>query len=715
MKTVILDNYDSFTFNLYQMVAEVNGEVPLVIRNDQLAWAELQTLAYDNLIISPGPGRPEQRRDFGICAEALREAHTPVLGVCLGHQGIAAHAGGTVTAAPEVMHGRLSAIYHNEAPLFTALPQAFLAVRYHSLLVAQPLPACLEATAWTSDGLLMGLRHRERPLWGVQFHPESICTEHGYRLLANFRALTAQYGRPSRGRRSWAGYSCVPAGAAPPPTATASTPTMRVYSRRLERLYDPEQVFTQLFGAAPYAFWLDSSRVEPGLARFSFMGDTSGPHSQRVQYDAARRELHITQGNRTERRDERMFAYLKQRLAALACRNDELPFNFNCGFVGYVGYELHNDCGFSAGHRAPLDDACVLFADRVIAFDQQAQTTYLVCFDEAHRPNRVEAWFAAVEQQLKTLQPLDELSHGVHPQPFQWRLARSQAQYLRDIHECQRLIRAGETYEVCLTNQLHAAISLEPLALYRTLRRINPAPYAAYLRLGANAVLCSSPERFLQIDRDGWVESKPIKGTQPRGTSEPEDAAQRQRLQTSQKDRAENLMIVDLVRNDLGLVCAIGSVSVPKLMQVETYATVHQLVSTIRGRLRADMRPLDCLQHAFPGGSMTGAPKLRTMAIISALEQQARGIYAGALGYLGLNQTADLNIVIRTIVMTPNALSIGVGGAIVALSEPEAEFAELLLKAQALIQAIMRLARTDGDAALAQLEQQLRHHGVADV
>ncbi len=192
MQTLLIDNYDSFTFNLFQLLAEENGVEPVVIRNDEASWAELSRLAFDNVVLSPGPGRPERRRDFGVCAEAIRHCEAPLLGVCLGHQGLGWVYGGRVARAPEPLHGRLRPVAHAGSPLFAGIPRRFEAVRYHSLCLRDPLPAELEPIAWADDGVVMGLAHRTRPQWGVQFHPESVATQHGRRLLANFRDLTAQ-------------------------------------------------------------------------------------------------------------------------------------------------------------------------------------------------------------------------------------------------------------------------------------------------------------------------------------------------------------------------------------------------------------------------------------------------------------------------------------------------------------------------------------------
>src|ERR671914_2005504 len=209
MRTLLIDNYDSFTFNLFHLLGEVNGDEPIVARNDELPWEELAALSVDNIVISPGPGRPEHARDVGVSLDALQRAEVPVLGVCLGHQALAYIAGGSVEHAREVMHGRLSPIHHDESALFAGIPQGFLAVRYHSLVVGA-VPAELRVSAWTPDGVVMGLEHRARPLLGVQFHPESVSTRHGRHLIENFRDIT-------RARR-------VPAARRPAPRQPRSRP-----------------------------------------------------------------------------------------------------------------------------------------------------------------------------------------------------------------------------------------------------------------------------------------------------------------------------------------------------------------------------------------------------------------------------------------------------------------------------------------------------------
>jgi len=709
MRTLLIDNYDSFTFNLFQLIAEVNGEEPVVVRNDGATWEELAGWEVDNIVISPGPGRPERPADFGVCAAAILHADVPVLGVCLGHQGLGHLSGGEVVHAPEVMHGRLSAVYHDRSALFEGIPQGFEVVRYPSLCLSEPLPESLERTAWTEDGVVMGVAHRERPAWGVQFHPESICTSYGVKLLENFRELTRAAGRGrARGATTEPTRTIVPGRSEV--TAPAS-PTAELLTRRLEREIDPEVAFTHLYADDPHAFWLDSSRGGDPMSRFSFLGGSDGPLAAQVYYDVAATETTVVRHGTTEVHGATIFDFLHQELGRYAGVTAELPFDFDCGVVGYLGYEVKADCGGTLVHRSSVPDAGFLFADRLIAVDHVEHCTYLVCLVDGDAAAG-RKWLDDVERLLEAVAARPALATGPlrapRSQPLEFYASRDEATYLADIERCKQNLVEGETYEVCLTNKVKTDAVLDPLPLYRTLRRINPAPFSAFLRLEGVAIASSSPERFLRIGRDRVVEAKPIKGTSPRAETPEADEALAEALRTSEKNRAENLMITDLLRNDLGTVCEVGSVHVPHLMAIETFETVHQLVSTVRGRLRDGLDAVDCIRACFPGGSMTGAPKKRTMEIIDELETEARGVYSGAIGYIGLGGAADLNIVIRTVVMSRDETSIGVGGAIVMQSDADEEYQETLLKAQAPMRAITHVVRDIPlDAAPSTLQQGL--------
>jgi para-aminobenzoate synthetase len=699
MSIVIIDNYDSFTYNLFQLVASVAGADVQVIRNDDYsAWDSIAPDSLEALIISPGPGRPEFDADFGISRLALNQS-VPLLGVCLGHQGLCYFEGGVVTTAPEPCHGRTSPIQHNGTGLFAGIPSPFSAVRYHSLTVDK-VPDTLKVTAFTTDRsgeeLVMAVEHRSRAQWGVQFHPESIETKHGRRLINNFIQL-------ARGRSRRRNTIAAPAVAAAPtqcvgPHAEPQTSGSRfsLISRRLDRQPDAEVVYSQLFAGQDGAFWLDSSMVVEGLSRFSILGGR-GPHGEWVTADAnCGVRVHHSDSTVTHL-DQSLFDYLGEQTAERAVTGFESDCEFALGYVGYLGYEMKAECGGDDVHQSDLPDAGFVFCDRAVVIDHQLDETWLLTLSDQKTGDEAEAtsWLdqaeKAVRSSLNTKPVESESNLAVLHVPVVAREA--EGTYLDNIQQCLKEIRAGETYEVCLTTTMMVTANIDTLETYRDLRRRNPAPYAALLQLPGVDILSASPERFLKISADRLVEAKPIKGTRRRGRTSDEDAELVHDLETAVKDRAENLMIVDLLRNDIGQVSVVGSVHVPKAFAVETYATVHQLVSTVKGRLRDDVTPAECVRAAFPGGSMTGAPKRRTMQIIDRLEGGCRGIYSGAIGYFSLSGAVDLNIVIRTMVVCGDQITVGTGGAIVALSDPEEELAEIHLKAHALLESIRATAR----------------------
>lgn len=463
----------------------------------------------------------------------------------------------------------------------------------------------------------------------------------------------------------------------------------------IERPIDTEAAFLRLYRTSPTAFWLDSERIEPGLDRFSFLGDASGPLAEVVRYRVGAGTVTVTSSDgHTSEVPGTILDYLAEQLRVRHTPLPDLPFDFTGGYIGYLGYEVKADCGATAAHRAPMPDAQWIFADRLIVVDHTAGRTHVLALThpETAGDRAGAVWLRTTADILETLPTWTNpapLHIDTDPAAVAALLVRGRERYLADIRACQEKLRAGESYEICLTDQVSLPATTDALDCYRILRRCNPAPYAAYLRFDDLYIACSSPERFLKVDRSRGVETKPIKGTAPRGADPAEDERLRRGLVEDPKTRAENLMIVDLLRNDLGRVCEIGSVRVPALMVTETYSTLHQLVSTIRGTLRADTDIVDCLRACFPGGSMTGAPKLRTMRIIDELETRARGVYSGTIGFLGLGGTADLNIVIRTAVRYGGRWQIGAGGAIVLDSDPEDEYAEMVLKAGAALHAVL--------------------------
>ncbi|MGW9629930.1 aminodeoxychorismate synthase component I [Agromyces sp. NPDC055520] len=363
------------------------------------------------------------------------------------------------------------------------------------------------------------------------------------------------------------------------------------------------------------------------------------------------------------------------------------------GWFGWFGYELGAHLQGVPIAEAETPDAAFLFVDRAIVFDHATRSVRLVWLaDDAAAATPGAVWAA---QLARAIDEIDEASttpnaptepasdaRGTEA-PTRWR--HDAERYAQLIGECQAAIVRGDAYQLCLTNRVDIDVHPDPAAAYLALRTSSPSHHGGYLRFGETALLSASPEQFLVVEPGGVVSTKPMKGTRPRDADPVRDAALRAELLASDKERAENLMIVDLMRNDLGRIAELGTVEVPVLLDVEEYAHVHQLVSTVTARLRHPLTALDVVQSAFPAGSMTGAPKRSAMTILHGLEGGPRGVYSGAFGYLGVDGGADLAMVIRSIVLTPRGASVGTGGGITALSVAVEEVEETRVKARALL------------------------------
>lgn len=758
IRTLLIDNYDSFTLNLFHLLAKVNGHPPVLVPNDWDQWHPSVLDAFDNVVLSPGPGTPVEPADFGICAEVVAASRIPVLGICLGHQGIASAGGARISHAPDPRHGRVSAITHTGEGLFEGLPSPFNAVRYHSLAVTEAADP-LVVTARSEDGVVQGIAHTDRPQWGVQFHPESILTEHGRTLLRNFARLTQAY----QENASTGPSAAVPGEVAEPGNEPGNEPgpcedsgsyaesEMPTYLPLLTRAVpfsgNPAALFAAVHGGDACAVWLDGNMPGDDRGRFSIMGAPTGPLGRVAEADVSEGTVTLTGpdaatgllrgGPIGSDSDDTvivsgLFDWLDAEMRRHRVAPDataHLPFDFGLGWVGHLGYELRAECGSSSSHRTSTPDATLVFLDRAIVIDAHEATVHLLALDRDTHPGEAAAWLEATSAVVADVARLPheqdasgssepsavaDASAAVVPDSelgFTARLPRED--YIERVRTAQRLIRDGETYEVCLTTQFEGpveALALDPGGhspdprrsrdgsapedplwdVYLRLRTDNPAPFGAYLRLPHSTVMSTSPERFLTIDSAGRAESSPIKGTRPRGRTAAEDAALIDDLLASEKDRSENLMIVDLVRHDLGRTARTGSVQVENLFGVETYATVHQLVSTVTAVLADGSSPVECVRAAFPPGSMTGAPKLRTMEILDTLEPGPRGVYSGAIGWFSLTGAVDLSVVIRTLVASEGRFSYGVGGAVVALSDAVDEYDETIVKAGPLLRLLKR-------------------------
>ncbi len=840
---LVIDHYDSFTYNLCDMLAQLTVNPPVVVAKDAID-AEGDDLkaffeTFDGIVLSPGPGTPEEQPALSHLAIS-ENSDKPVFGVCLGHQLMSLAYGARVDRAPVPIHGQdhrivqkderqenragVSEQQHNSsiaAPLFPSLfqdlPTSFRVVRYHSLC-AYDLPESLAVTARSGDDVVQAIQHESYPHYGVQFHPESIGTENGIKLLENFLRVVDKHrevdGKEKAGSRLVLETPIKVEESSRKSSSldTTGTSRFRIMVLRVSTpsaSLTPSKAFEKYYSRQSHSIWLDSSSYHTGRGELDILAAPSRAQDI-IEYhiddnesgdeDILSRLEDELFGSEQDRSisssevgwvnfegDQSSLDWVRENDESVAKNSldEELPFNYRGGFLGFLGYEVRHDtqrylqqiegglsnkiptsentrrsCETSGvngddvdGFRVPT--AAFFLARQSMVYHHPTASWYLIGLAEKDEDiDENLQWMETVGRDLNQHKN-EDISRAQAPSGCDEKLERPSIEFVpnrpketyeKDIEKCHEYIRKGDSYELCLTNQLEARVigdSVSTFDLYKIIREVNPAPYSSYFRWNLSSrsdgnsnrvadeprstslVICSSsPERFMSVSRKQphpemtpylQAEAKPIKGTCARVMPENgiclsdaekrEDDRRAHSLELSLKNRAENLMIVDLLRNDMSRVCKTGSVHVSKLMDIESFATVHQMVSTIRGTLSDSSNAIDLLRASFPGGSMTGAPKIRTMEILEELEENVdRGPYSGSLGYLSVNGCMDMNIMIRSATVTPSKkkdewkVSIGAGGAITALSDAEDEYDEMLLKARAVRQAVEKWAGTIDNA-----------------
>jgi len=762
---VIIDCYDSYTNNLLPCLNTANLSPQefeeylrahvAVVRLYTFDWPLFRDriLPYlDWIIISPGPGRPDNTKDFGFCAELLRHADIPILGVCLGHQGIGYAHGGRIIPSTEAMHGRTVVVHNNGAGIFEHIPDTEM-VRYNSLCIdPRDVPEEIEVTAWSrsSDGSsieIMGVQHRHKPQFGVQFHLESTCSNRdaAQQMMRTFASIVSRSSQNRPAGRSALPEICRSAsyidfsrfqGFASNPVKDSGRP-LRVMSQKLDVRLSPAAFFGTLVNASPNeaeinAFWLDSARttLNDRLSRFSFLGTTD----RCIRYDQGNVYLSIGLKDIPLPMDPGQNFWRWLDVLQKAIHNDVICdpnpcSDFQCGLVGYFGYELgiesldgYESATKCATFAAPLAE--FMINDKALVYDHSTETWFAVALirpSNRHEDSKLsqilpcnlgisETEFDSWIRALEVPEPCSPESTAVDL-PSQFQFNRSRDSYCAAIQRLIQSIGEGESYEMNLTGQFTGTLTAAPTLmdayrLYLDVRARNPAGYSSVMSFAKTRthILSTSPELFIQLSGDSGTHAlmKPIKGTLRRTPCRCElclDPAKceadrvhedEQRLaafEADPKERAENLMIVDLIRADLQNFCHTSSVSVKKLMDVEMSETVYSLVTSVEGKLVPGVGPVEAIRRSFPPGSMTGAPKLRSVELLEELEdRQPRGVYSGCLGYISVDNKASFNVVIRTLVIRDSTATVGAGGAITWLSDPDNEWDEVLLKARSVLQ-----------------------------
>ncbi|EPY53703.1 para-aminobenzoate synthase [Schizosaccharomyces cryophilus OY26] len=695
LRVLLVDCYDSYTFNVHDLIQRASNECSITTVHWDTGGLDLWDSLYffDAIFIGPGPGSPSE---YASVLDKVWHSDIPTLGICLGFQSLALHYGCSVDKMLTLpWHGRISNILTTNDSIFQDLPSV-KGMRYHSLCVDSIPTGALRVLAKSvEDQIIMAIEAIEKPHYGILYHPESVGSSDAVSIVQNFLNIVRKF-RTKKPTSSSTYTNFDALDIQPSPfIKNPKTPSLRIHSQEIPWV-DPLTAVEYLNNANKPVCFLDSAK-NPG--KFSIIGFFEGPLAHFIHYKKSVNTTFIVncQNNLEKEYKGDFWESVAKFMEEHKAFPIESALPFHCGIIGAIGYECSEYSSRSIAETSLFPqshknnkrnyvDAELAFVDRSIVFDLEKEKAYVQTLLPSDDSIRI--WWEDLLFDLQNFQKnkIKTYSFGsVNKIP-------TEQEYCNHVQKCQQRLLAGDSYEMCLTDTtfVSAHPNMSDYDLYLRARFHNPASFAGFLRFPHLTLLCCSPERFMKF-KDSTCHFSPIKGTLRKDLQMTYEEARSKLL--NPKDTAELNMIIDLIRNDLHQLAKKNSVEVPQLYQVEEHPTVYSLLSHIYGQVDKPITAWDVLAKCFPPGSMTGAPKLRTVRMLEDLEPHGRGIYSGTLGYWDVSGSSEFNVIIRSAFKytEDNLWRIGAGGAVTVLSTSLGEYEEMLLKANSILPAFCKI------------------------
>jgi para-aminobenzoate synthetase len=707
MKILLIDNYDSFTYNVYQYLKEMKNEV-ICTRNDKISIKEIEEMNPDIIFISPGPGNP---RSAGICLEVVKYfgGKISIFGICLGHQVIGEAFGGKIVHAKELYHGKTSEILTNANGVFENLQSEFKATRYHSLVVEkETLPDCFEVTCQTSDGEIMGIKHKNYNIEGVQFHPESIMTEIGKKILLEFLQRTKRI-------------------------------IGKDFINKITK-YEDENIikFNELncvkkIGVKQYALKFnikdnflgifENIRAKYGECNCTILDSVDGPAVDcgksyigvfpKYELIISNSRMKISTDNRCicdifienfkelyDIKEEdfnlkgHKFSDIYPIISTIfkAKKMHDVDINFSNGLIGVFSYEyLHYIEKIDNKNKSVLKfpDVHLKYFSTILQYDKNT-SELVVINNEIPGIEQTKLDIERLLDEKENLIKNDIDNNGIQHSKSEIFSNMTKEEFFSRVARAKQYIKEGDIFQIQIGRRLHVKENIKPFDVYKKLRRLNPTPYMFYWECEDYQLISNSPELQLKVE-NGKIIIRPIAGTSKgKGKTKEEAQLLKQELENNPKEQAEHIMLVDLARNDIGRIATSGSVRVSKLMKTEEFSHVFHLISSVEGEILGEINTMKLFESTFPAGTLTGAPKVRAMEIINELENEERGPYGGAFGFFEFNGNILSSIIIRTILRKEEDLYLHASAGIVADSKDYLEWNEIQHKTETIKQVLSR-------------------------